>query len=139
ARTRPLRATPRRRTAKAIASELIAAARGCFRRGCCDRPPENAILPTSALTSWVSASLERFREAGACTPSRKRHIILSLAISASVASFAPEAATSQSLPAPRVGDIKSADGTVLKGTYFSAGKPGPGVLLFHQSNRTRAS
>src|SRR5438105_11029753 len=63
ARTRPLRATPRRRTAKAIASELIAAARGCFRRGCCDRPPENAILPTSALTSWVSASLERFREA----------------------------------------------------------------------------
>ena len=50
ARTRPLRATPRRRTAKAIASELIAAARGCFRRGCCDRPPENAILPTTAMT-----------------------------------------------------------------------------------------
>jgi hypothetical protein len=48
ARTRPLRATPRRRTAKAIASELIAAARGCFRRGFCDWPPENAILPTSA-------------------------------------------------------------------------------------------
>lgn len=46
ARTRPLRATPRRRTAKAIVSELIATARACFRRGCCDRPPENAILPT---------------------------------------------------------------------------------------------
>jgi hypothetical protein len=70
---------------------------------------------------------------------RKLHIILSLALSASVASFAQEAATSQSLPAPRVGDIKSADGTVLKGTYFSAGKPGPGVLLFHQNNRTRTS
>jgi dienelactone hydrolase len=26
---------------------------------------------------------------------------------------------------------------VLKGTYFAAAKPGPGVLLFHQSNRTR--
>jgi hypothetical protein len=27
----------------------------------------------------------------------------------------------------------------LKGTYFAAGKSGPGVLLFHQSNRTRKS
>jgi len=36
-------------------------------------------------------------------------------------------------------DIKSADGTILKGTYFAAAKPGPGVLLFHQSNRTRDS
>jgi hypothetical protein len=43
----------------AIASELIAAARGCFRRSCCDRPPENAIQPTTAMTSWDSASLER--------------------------------------------------------------------------------
>jgi len=63
ARTRPLRATPRRRTAKAIASELIVAARGCFRRGCCGRPPENAIPPTTAMTSWVSAWRERSREA----------------------------------------------------------------------------
>lgn len=39
----------------------------------------------------------------------------------------------------RVVDIKTADGTVLKGTYFGAAKPGPGVLLFHQSNRTRKS
>jgi tetratricopeptide (TPR) repeat protein len=36
-------------------------------------------------------------------------------------------------------DVKSADGTILKGTYFAAAKPGPGVLLFHQSNRTRKS
>ena len=34
-------------------------------------------------------------------------------------------------------DIKSADGTVVKATYFAAAKPGPGVLLFHQGNRTR--
>ena len=39
----------------------------------------------------------------------------------------------------RVVDLKSGDGTILKGTYFAAGKPGPGVLLFHQSNRTRKS
>src|SRR5215831_4764179 len=49
------------------------------------------------------------------------------------------AGTSQSLPAPRVSDIKSADGAVLKATYFAAGKPGPGVILFHQNNRTRTS
>src|SRR4029077_19014021 len=39
----------------------------------------------------------------------------------------------------RVVDLKSSDGTILKVTYFAAGKPGPGVLLFHQSNRTRKS
>src|SRR5213082_356914 len=39
----------------------------------------------------------------------------------------------------RVVDLKSANGTILKGTYFAATKPGPGVLLFHQSNRTRES
>ena len=39
----------------------------------------------------------------------------------------------------RVVDLKTTDGTVLKGTYFAAAKPGPSVLLFHQSNRTRKS
>lgn len=36
-------------------------------------------------------------------------------------------------------DFKTANGIGLKGTYFAAAKPGPGVLLFHQSNRTRKS
>ncbi|PYJ49120.1 MAG: hypothetical protein DME85_00820 [Verrucomicrobia bacterium] len=35
-------------------------------------------------------------------------------------------------------DVKSADGTILKGSFFAA-KPGPGVLLFHQTNRRRES
>src|SRR5437764_11832028 len=39
----------------------------------------------------------------------------------------------------RVVDLKTPGGTILKGTYFAAAKPGPGVLLFHQSNRTRKS
>ena len=39
----------------------------------------------------------------------------------------------------RVVEIKASGGTVLKATYFSAAKPGPGVLLFHQSNRARES
>lgn len=42
-------------------------------------------------------------------------------------------------PSPEVVELKSADGTLLKATYFSAGKPGPGVILFHQNNRTRTS
>jgi len=40
-------------------------------------------------------------------------------------------------PPPRVVDITAADGVNLKATYFSAGKPGPGVLLLHQCNRQR--
>src|SRR5947209_10634285 len=39
--------------------------------------------------------------------------------------------------AASVVDLKSTDGTILKATYFAAANPGPGVLLFHQSNRTR--
>jgi pimeloyl-ACP methyl ester carboxylesterase len=41
--------------------------------------------------------------------------------------------------APRTVDLKAADGTLLQATFFPAAKPGPGVLLFHQSNRTRSS
>jgi len=42
-------------------------------------------------------------------------------------------------PAPRVVDLTAADGTKLKGTFFSAGKAGPGVLLLHQCNQQRKS
>jgi len=45
----------------------------------------------------------------------------------------------QNPPAPRTVDLKASDGTPLKATYFAAGKPGPGVLLLHQSNRDRKS
>jgi dienelactone hydrolase len=37
----------------------------------------------------------------------------------------------------RAVDLKTPDGTILKASYFAATKPGPGVLLLHQSNRTR--
>jgi len=39
--------------------------------------------------------------------------------------------------AQRVVDLTAADGTKLKATFFSAEKPGPGVLLLHQCNRER--
>ena len=42
-------------------------------------------------------------------------------------------------PAPRVVELKASDGTRLEATYFAAGKPGPGVILSHQAQRTRES
>jgi pimeloyl-ACP methyl ester carboxylesterase len=48
-------------------------------------------------------------------------------------------ASAQSPPVPRSVDVKAADGTPLKATYFAAAKPGPGVLLLHQNTRTRTS
>jgi hypothetical protein len=56
----------------------------------------------------------------------------------------PPASAAQAPPSPpastaRIVDLKAADGTLLKATYFAAAKPGPGVLLFHQSNRDRKS
>jgi dienelactone hydrolase len=55
------------------------------------------------------------------------------------ATAATPAQQSQQPPAARVVDLKAPDGTLLKATYFAAAKPGPGVLLYHQSNRTRDS
>jgi dienelactone hydrolase len=48
-------------------------------------------------------------------------------------------ASAQSQPGPRSVDVKAADGTPLKATYFAAAKSGPGVLLLHQNTRTRTS
>ena len=42
-------------------------------------------------------------------------------------------------PAARTVDLQASDGAVLKATYFAAARPGPGVLLLHQSNRARDS
>jgi dienelactone hydrolase len=53
------------------------------------------------------------------------------------AASAPPEQPSQVPPAALVVDLKASDGTVLKASYFAAAKPGPGVLLLHQINRTR--
>jgi tetratricopeptide (TPR) repeat protein len=50
---------------------------------------------------------------------------------------APQAQSSQPSPGARIIDLKASDGAVLKASYFAAANPGPGVLLLHQSNRTR--
>src|SRR5438445_1278446 len=61
-----------------------------------------------------------------------RIFLLSAALIFAVIAFGKDRTSSG-----RAVDLKSYDGTVLKGTYFPAAKPGPGVLLYHQSNRTR--
>jgi dienelactone hydrolase len=48
-----------------------------------------------------------------------------------------QAQSLQQPPVPQVVELKASDGTVLKASYFAAAKPGPGVLLLHQINRTR--
>jgi dienelactone hydrolase len=42
-------------------------------------------------------------------------------------------------PTPRTVDITAPDGAVLKATYYPADRPGPGVILLHMCNTTRAS
>jgi alpha/beta superfamily hydrolase len=58
------------------------------------------------------------------------------ATTSAASASAPQAQPSQP-PAVRVVDLKVSDGTLLKASYFAAAKPGPGVLLLHQGNRTR--
>src|SRR5437762_4051568 len=72
-------------------------------------------------------------------PMKQIRIWLVLAVLISAAS--PNAIRAQPAqpPGPQVVDLKSADGTPLKATYFAAAKPGPGVLLLHQNTRTRKS
>src|SRR5215467_1026890 len=43
----------------------------------------------------------------------------------------------QQPPAPQVVDLTAPDGLKLKGTFFAAATPGPGMLLLHQCNQQR--
>lgn len=49
------------------------------------------------------------------------------------------AASAFAQPAPSTVTLKSPDGLTLKATYYSPGKPGPGVVLLHQCNRDRTA
>ena len=63
---------------------------------------------------------------------RKRVGVLVLMLASGCVAFAQN-------PAPRIVDLKAADGTPLKASFFAAARPGPGVLLLHQINRDRKS
>src|SRR5438046_1571046 len=70
-------------------------------------------------------------------PNRGAQVRLRILFLSAVIIFAALAAGERPNNAPRVVDLKASDGAILKASYFAAAKPGPGVLLFHQSNRTR--
>jgi hypothetical protein len=70
---------------------------------------------------------------------RNEHMSLKRILSFTVTIFAATQLAAQPAKSGRAVDVKSADGIILKARYFAAGKPGPGVLLFHQSNRTLQS
>jgi dienelactone hydrolase len=58
----------------------------------------------------------------------------------SLASLLPIAGQAQGKPsAPQVVDLKASDGVALKASYFSAGRPGPGLLLLHACDKDRTS
>jgi dienelactone hydrolase len=61
-----------------------------------------------------------------------------LVVLAVAALFAQSGATSVHVPPVDI-EITAADGARLKGSYFSPGRPGPGILLLHQCNMDRQS
>src|SRR5881397_3076272 len=70
-------------------------------------------------------------------PNRGAQVRLRILFLSAVIIFAALASGERPNNAPRVVDLKASDGALLKASYFAAAKPGPGVLLLHQSNRTR--
>ena len=60
-----------------------------------------------------------------------------IAMSLALVACGPAGARPSHPPPARVVDLPAPDGTVLKASYFAAGRAGPGVLLLHQSNRDR--
>jgi len=70
-------------------------------------------------------------------PNREAPVRLRILFLSAVIIFAALASGERPNNAPRVVDLKASDGAILKASYFAAAKPGPGVVLFHQSNRTR--
>jgi dienelactone hydrolase len=62
-----------------------------------------------------------------------------LAVVATPSPFVAQSPPSPSSSEPRTIDLKSPDGITLKASYFSPGRPGAGLLLFHACNRDRSS
>jgi dienelactone hydrolase len=76
--------------------------------------------------------------------SQGRVRVIPIAVLVTIAGASPLATHSQTAasPAPsavRTIDLKSPDGIALKASYFSPGRPGPGILLLHACNRDRSS
>ena len=64
--------------------------------------------------------------------------LIFMAVTVAVAHAEPGAYRAPDAQATTV-TVTAPDGTQLKGTYFAAEKPGPGLLLLHQCNRDRTA
>lgn len=96
---------------------------------------------------WPHATFHLSRFAGLSRQSRPRTarswiwwriaLFLLTPVALLLATFSRPAVASEQLPAPKIVDLTAKDGTKLKGTYYAASQPGPGVLLLHQCNQNR--
>jgi dienelactone hydrolase len=68
---------------------------------------------------------------------KQRTFLLSALVIAVTALGSNRASAAPAPTSARMVELKASDGTILKASYFAAAKPGPAVLLFHQTNRTR--
>src|SRR5206468_3579562 len=118
-----------------VACALIAAVAGCIRAGSSVQPRAREIRLTFATSLWAFVWPRLCLESVPDVTPMKSLSVLVLLVSFSITAIA----FADSARSGRNVDIKSSDGTILKGTYFAAAKSGPGALLFHQSNRTRES
>src|SRR5437660_5050195 len=84
--------------------------------------------------AWLLRSATRERN-----PAGYRDVIMGFRVAKTIddTKTKPGVSATSAEPSPRVIDLQASDGTVLKASYFAAAKPGPGVLLYHQSNRSR--
>ena len=76
--------------------------------------------------------------------SQSRACAISCAVLVTISTAWPLSAQSQTAAAPapsaaRTIDLTSPDGIAIKASYFSPGRPGPGLLLLHACNRDRSS
>ena len=60
-------------------------------------------------------------------------------ITVTVAALALAASSAAAQTAPAAVTLKAPDGTTLKASYWTPGKPGPAIMLMHQCNRDRTA
>jgi dienelactone hydrolase len=92
-----------------------------------DNEDDSAVISAEGFTSFYPRDA-RVREVGMSTLRSLPVLVLALLVAATGAA--------QQI-SPQVVSLHASDGTVLKGTYFASGNPGPGVLLLHQCNQQR--
>lgn len=87
------------------------------------------------LMAWIYVNTNDTNNCGGVSMKLPATILAAIAFLQGTAGVA----SASNVPVARVVDLQASDGVLLKASYFAAEKPGPGVLLLHQSNRDRKS